>query len=218
MAIVSGMKVSADAPQDSLWSHGWNYQYVQVWPEDRSKQRLFYEMDRREYEKIKTKVLHLHVDFLLSAYQQSDVRNFVIPAGRFRDETLGVCRLNPFLGQALQCLKEMQEPGVMGDFTPQNNVCTDNAENGKIAHAFVHLNSFEFPRPILNPVIEYSISFDQSWLSTDTPDVMSPNQKRVRLCPGAEIRLGRPEEQKKVRVQFDLPEVRLHLSRNSVSR
>jgi len=81
---------------------------------------------------------------------------------------------------------------------PQDNVCTDNAENGKIAHAFVQLNSFEF-----------SISFDQSRLSTDTPDVVSPNQNWVRLCPGAEIRLGRPEEQKKVRVQFDLPEVRL---------
>jgi hypothetical protein len=92
---------------------------------------------------------------------------------------------------------------------PQDNVCTDNAENGKIAHAFVQLNSFEFPRPILNLAIEYSISFDQSRRSTDTPDVVSPNQNWVRLCPGAEIRLGRPEEQKKVRVQFDLPEVRL---------
>jgi hypothetical protein len=73
---------AADSLQDSRWSRGWKRQYIQVWSEDR-QQDLSYEVDRREYEKIKTRILHLRIELLLTEYQEADAHNLSISAGRF---------------------------------------------------------------------------------------------------------------------------------------
>lgn len=59
-------------------------------------------LDRREYEKIKTKLLHFRIELLLTEYQEADARNLSISAGRFFDETLGICRLDPLRNPWLQ--------------------------------------------------------------------------------------------------------------------
>ena len=131
VVLLNGMKVVVDAPQDSRWSRGWKRQYGEVWPEDRRKD-LTYEVDRGEYEKIKT-----------------------------------------------------------------------------ISHAWEYPNTFDFPDPGLNPVTDYSIIFGPSFVLRDANNTAPQKQQVVHLCPGSEIRLARPVSKRQVRIQLDMPDVRL---------
>jgi len=207
----AGIKVVADAPQDSQWSRGWKRQYGEVWPEDRQKD-LTYEVDRGEYEKIKTRLLHLRIELLLTEYQEADAHNLSISAGRFFDETLGICRLDPLRNPWLQYLKPLHSPGLMASLVPQKNVCAADDEEDSIqddAHAWEYPNTFDFPDPGLNPVADYSIMFGPSFVLRDANNTTPQKQKVVHLCPGSEIRLARPVAKRQVRIQLDMPDVRL---------
>jgi len=211
VVLLNGINVVVDAPQDSQWSRGWKRQYGEVWPEDRQKD-LTYEVDRGEYEKIKTKLLHFRIELLLTEYQEADARNLSISAGRFFDGTLGICRLDPLRNPALQCLKPLHSPGLMASLVPQKNVCAGDDEEGTIqedAHAWEYPNTFDFPDPGLNPVTDYSIMFGPSFVLRDANNTTPQKQKVVHLCPGSEIRLARPVAKRQVRIQLDLPDVRL---------
>jgi hypothetical protein len=211
VVLLSGIKVAADSTQDSRWSRGWKGQYIQVWSEDRQKD-LSYEVDRMEYEKIKTRLLHLRIELLLTEYQEADAHNLSISAGRFFDETLGICRLDPLRNPWLQCLKPLHSPGLMASLVPQKNVCAADDEEDTIqddAHAWEYPNTFDFPDPGLNPVTDYSIMFGPSFVLRDANNTAPQKQQVVHLCPGSEIRLARPVSKRQVRIQLDMPDVRL---------
>jgi hypothetical protein len=211
--MVDVMKITTDSPQDSPWSRGWKYQHVELWPEDQSKW-LSYGVGREEYEKVKTKPLNLHIELALSEYQEADARILPVPPGRFVDETLGVCRVDRRQSSSIQCLKPFHAPGLMATFDPQKFPCTgdehsDTIREDALSHAWVYANHDSFPDANYTPIADYSIWFKPVSLLTD---LEAKPQQRIRsliLCSGSEIRLARPELKRQVRIQLDLPNVRL---------
>ena len=213
MVMVDAMKITTDALQDSRWSHGWKYQHVELWPEDELKS-LSYEVGRKEYEKLRTKPLNLHVELALSEYQEADVRILPVPAGKFSDETLGICRLDPWQSSSIQCLKPFHAPGLMATFDPQKSPCTGyekaySVQEDAVSHGWEYANHDSFPDADVTPIAEYSVWFRPASLRT-RPDAKSQQRtKSLVLCPGSEIRLARPELKRRVRIQLELPDVRL---------
>lgn len=59
------VKLTADSAQDSRWSRGWKYQHAELWPEDQWKS-LAYEVSQKEYEKVKSVPLNIHLELALS--------------------------------------------------------------------------------------------------------------------------------------------------------
>jgi hypothetical protein len=213
MVMVDVMKIATDSPQDSRWSLGWKYQNVELWPEDQLKS-LSFGVGRKEFEKIKTKPLNLHIELALSEYQEADARILPVPPGRFVDETLGICRLNPWQSSSLQCLKPFHAPGLMATFDPQEFPCTgdehsDTIQEDAVSHAWESTNHDTIPDANYTPIADYSIWFRP--VSVLTSPAAKPQQrgKSLVVCPGSEIRLARPELKRKVRIQFDLHDVRL---------
>lgn len=213
MVMVDLMKVATDSPQDSRWSLGWKYQHVELWPEDQLKS-LSYEVARKEYEKVKTKPLNLHIELALSEYQEGDARILPVPAGRFVDETLGICRVDPWQSSSIQCLKPFHAPGLMATFNPQEFPCpgdehSHTIQEDAVSHAWEFLNHYSFPDANYTPIADYSILFRPVSLLTDLEAKPQQRTKSLILCPGSEIRLARPELKRQLRIQLDLPNVRL---------
>jgi hypothetical protein len=211
--MVDVMKITVDSAGEPKWSRGWKYQHAELWPEDRSKS-LTYEMDHREYEKIKTKPENLHIELGLSEYQEADVRIVPIPAGKFVDETLGICRIEPGLTSYLQCLKPFQGSGLMATFDPKKFPCSKISRSGSIpedaiSHAWEFSNHDSFPDPHYSPISDYSIGFRPASLLAVVDSKPQQGIKSLVICPGSEIRLARPELKRQVRIELDVPNVRL---------
>jgi hypothetical protein len=210
MVMVDLMKITTDSPQDSRWSRGWKYQHVELWPEDQLKS-LSYRVRREEYEKVKGKALNLHIELALSEYQEANARILSVPTGNFVDETLGICRVDPWQSSSIQCLKPFHAPGLMATFDPQGFPCTgdehsDTIQEEAVSHAWESTNHYSFPDANYTPIADYSI-----WFRPVTGLDAKPQQrtKSLVVCPGSEIRLARPELKRQVRMQLDLPQVRL---------
>jgi hypothetical protein len=213
MVMVDVMKITTESPQDSRWSRGWKYQHVELWPEDQLK-LLLYEVPRKEYEKTKTKPLNLHIELALSEYQGADPHILLLPAGRFVDETLGICRVDPFQSSSIQCLKPFHAPGLMATFDPQEFPCPGDKhsytiQEDAVSHAWQFSNQYSFPDANYTPIADYSIWFRPVSLLTDLEAMPQQRTKSLILCPGSEIRLARPELKRQLRIQLDLPNVRL---------
>jgi len=213
MVMVDVMKITTDSPQDSRWSRGWKYQHVELWPEDQLKS-LSYEVARKEYEKVKTKPLHLHIELALSEYQDCDARILPVPAGRFVDEMLGICRVDPLQSSSIQCIKPFHAPGLMATFDPQEFPCPGHRDSytiqeDAVSHAWEFSNHYSFPDANYTPIADYSIWFRPVSLLTDLEAKPQQRSKSLSLCPGSEIRLARPELKRQLRIQLDLPNVRL---------
>jgi hypothetical protein len=213
MVMVDVMKITTDSPQDSRWSHGWKYQHVELWPEDQLKS-LSYEVARKEYEKIKTKPLNLHIQMALSEYQEGDARILLVPAGRFVDETLGICRVDPWQSSSIQCLKPFHAPGLMATFDPKEFPChgdehSHTIQEDAVSHAWEFPNHYSFPDANYTPIADYSIWFRPISLLADLEAKPQQGTKSLILCPGSEIKVARPELKRQLRIQLDLPNVRL---------
>jgi hypothetical protein len=126
MVVVDVMRITTGAGEDAKWGRGWKHQQIELWPEDQSKV-LSYDMGRKEYEKLKTKPVNLHIELGLSEYQEADARILGLPAGRFIDEALGICRVDSALYSSLECLKPFHAPGLMATFDAQKFPCTGEA-------------------------------------------------------------------------------------------
>jgi hypothetical protein len=213
MVMVDVMKITTDSPQDSRWSHGWKYQHVELWPEDQLKS-LSYEVARKEYEKVKTKPLNLHIQMALSEYQEGDARILLVPAGRFVVETLGICRVDPWQSSSIQCLKPFHAPGLMATFDPKEFPChgdehSHTIQEDAVSHAWEFPNHYSFPDANYTPIADYSIWFRPISLLTDLEAKPQQGTKSLILCPGSEIKVARPELKRQLRIQLDLPNVRL---------
>jgi hypothetical protein len=211
MVMVNVMKITTDSRQDSRWIHGWKYQHVDLWPEDQWKS-LSYEVGRKDYEKIKTKPLNLHIELALSEYQEADVRILLVPAGTFADETLGICRLDPLQSSSIPCLKPFHAPGLMATFDPRDFPCPSDKrsiQEDAVSHAWEFSNHYNFPDTNYTPIADYSIWFRPVSLLSDLETKSQQRTKSLILCPGSEIRLARPELKRQLRIQLDLPNVRL---------
>jgi hypothetical protein len=213
MVMVDVMKITTDLPEESRWSLGWKYQHVELWPEDQLKS-LSYEVARKEYEKSKTKPLNLHIELALSQYQEGEPRMLLIPPGKFADETLGICRTDPRETSFLQCLKPFHAPGLMATFDPKDFPCPGdrrsyNVQEDSVSHAWEFSNHYGFPSPNYTPIDDYSIWFRPVSLLADLEAKPGQRTKNLVLCPGSEIRLARPELKRQLRIQLDLPNVRL---------
>jgi len=213
MVMVDVMKITTSSLQDSKWSRGWKYQQVQIWPEDQRKS-LSYQVGRKEYEKVKNELLNLHLELGLSEYQEGDAHTLRVPVGKFVDEALGICRIDSWQHSSLQCLKPFHAPALMATFDAQKFPCIKNNQSGLtqedvVSHAWEYANQGSFPDPHYTPIYDYSIGFNPVSLFTNANAKPQPGFQASILCPGSEIRLARPELKREVRIELDLPNVRL---------
>jgi hypothetical protein len=213
VVVVDVMRITTGAGEDAKWSRRWKQQQVELWPGDQSNV-LSYDMGRKEYEKLKTKPVNLHIELGLSEYQEADARTLSIPAGKFFDEMLGICRVDAWRYSFLECLKPFHAPGLMATFDAQKFPCTGEEPSGSIqedvvSHAWQLTSHDGFPEPYYTPISDYSIWFRPPSLLSDLDNKSQPKIKSVILCPGSEIRVARPELKRHVRIELDVPDVRL---------
>ncbi len=212
VVLIDGMNITSDSPQDTQWSRGWSGQYLQAWPGDQ-RQTLTYVVKRKEYERTKSKPMNLHIQLLLSEYQEADPRILLIPPAVFQDSYLGTCRFSPLAPNALRCFKPFQSPSYIARFDAPNSHCAPRQEypggNLAVAYAWQPPREEFLPDPGLDPIVDYAVSFNSVPPIPDPNATTQPVYSVATLCPGAEVRLARPILKRQLRVQLDLPNTRL---------
>lgn len=208
---LNGANVHSESAQQSSWSRGWLNESATFWPEDQEN-ILNYEVDRKEFEKIKNQPLHLRVELALSEYRTVDSRQLQIRSDRFRNEMLGMCRLFSFDLSQLHCLYPIHTPAYVVRFDPEKSGCSDDndstAQADTVSYAWESPSHAGFPEPELNPISDYHLWFQS--VSLLAASRKEPSKSRsVRLCPGTDLTLSRPVLQRQVRIQLDLPNTRL---------
>jgi len=215
VVLIHGMKITVDFVNDSHWTRGWVSEYQQLWP-GIQRHNLSYEIKRKEYERVKTKALNLHIQLALSEFEEVGSRTVVLPATTFRDGDLGICRLITTGHQVLECQRPFQYPGYIGRFDAPSFPCgsvrrssNSSPVNLDVAYAWAPVTDETFPDPGLNPIVEYGVIFNPL---QRIPDLESPSPveySMATLCPGAEIHLAHPALKRRFRIQLELPAVRL---------
>jgi hypothetical protein len=210
---LNGVKISADSSQISIGGLGWQNHYETIWPEDQRK-TFGYAVDRKEYEKIRSQPLHLHIELAFSEYQEADARSLQIPAGSFAAGTLGTCRVSSF-GYEFQCFNPLRTPSYIARFDPETVSCPvipseRNSQAGPVSYAWSYSDAGDYTfDPELSPIVADTLRFSPVSLNPVSAGDEAPSRRSLRLCPGAEIRLSRPMLKRKFRVQIDLPNTRL---------
>lgn len=123
VVVVDRIQISLGSADNPSWTRGWVGEYRQLWPGSQ-RGTLSYEAKRKDYEKIKGKLLSLHIQLALSEYQEVEPRTLILPNAAFRDNDLGTCRLAMFIGQqVLECLKPFRAPAFVARFDAPNSPC-----------------------------------------------------------------------------------------------
>jgi hypothetical protein len=211
LVVVEGMEVTADSADDSRWSNGWQGQNAYLWPED-EKHILAYRLRHSEYEKMKSKPLNLRIQFLVSEYEEVDARSLQVLPGIFHDAYLGTCRLSSAPPAALECLRPFREPSYVARFEESTSPCLpaeQTSQDWGPAYAPGPLTQDSASSAALNPVVLYQAYFHFLAMPRSRDENPERNYPSVTLCPGAELQITRPQFQRKVRVQIDLPQRRL---------
>ena len=213
VVVIDLMKLTADSPGDSRWSRGWKYQHAELWPEDQWRS-LAYEVGRKEYEKVKTVPLNIHLEMALSEYQETDPRILKVSGEKFVDPTLGICRVGPIRSEWLECLNAFREPGFIATVDMRNSPCPKEGDSGgtsaeAISHAWRSQNSDDFPFYGYSPIVNSTIFFRSASLADELERTTKLKIRAALFCPGTDIRLSKPALTRKWRIKLEIPNVRL---------
>jgi len=215
LVVVEGMKISADSAEDSRWSNGWQGQRAYLWPESQD-QMLGYRLKHQEYQQTKSKLLNLRVQLLLSEFRATDEHAVQLLPDSFDDPYLGVCRISPAYSGGLECLRPFRHPSYMARFDEATSPCLsaeDRIQNPPSvwgpAYASFLLGGNGAPSAALNPVVRYQMYFNFDALRHAAEETLPHKYEFVTLCPGSEIQVMRPQFQREMRIQLDLPQRRL---------
>ena len=213
VVVVDLVKLTADSLQDSRWSRGWKYQHAELWPEDQWRS-LSYDVSRKEYEKVKTVPLNIHLELALSVYQEADTHILKVPGEQFVDPTLGICRVSPIRSEWMECLNAFREPGFIATVDMRNSPCPKEEETGEssvetVSHAWRFQNSGNFPFYGYSPIVDSTIYFRSASLADDPERTKKPKIATALFCPGTDIRLSKPVLTRKWRIKLEIPNVRL---------
>jgi hypothetical protein len=215
MVFLDELDITSDSPQDSRWSRGWSRAYAQIWPEAQHED-LTYAVKHKEYEETKSKPLNLHIQLLLSEYQETDSRTLLVPPGPFQDNYLGICRVHPFSPSTIECFKPFQAPAYIARFDAPNSPCASVSKtfngapaNRDVAYSWQPPRGEFLPQSGLNPIVERALNFNCISRIPDSNATSRSSYSVAVLCSGAEIRLSRPVLKRQFRIQLDLPNTRL---------
>jgi hypothetical protein len=213
VVVIDLMKLTADSPQDSRWGRGWKYQHAELWPEDQWSS-LAYEVGRKEYEKVKTVSMNIHLELALSEYQETDPRILKVSGEKFVDPTLGICRVGPIRSEWLECLNAFRDPGFIATVDMRNSPCPKEENSGEtsaeaISHAWQSPNSDVFPFYGYSPIVKSTILFRDASLAYDPGRTTKLKIPTALFCPGTDIRLSKPVLTRKWRLKLEIPNVRL---------
>jgi hypothetical protein len=150
----------------------------------------------------------------LAEYQESEGRELVLQEGQFTEPELGICQLKRAYPQ-IDCRRPFRQPALMATFDPAESKCAadeteetkEQTPEDKISHAWFPPQSGNGPELGLNPVQDYPVTFvSRTWFSGVGP---GRKPRMVHLCPGAKVRLAKPEWKRNARVKVEIPDVRV---------
>jgi hypothetical protein len=213
VVLLDGIKVAVETVGGITLDPGWKPQYDPLWKESRDEM-IVSSVKREDYEKIKTEKVRIHLELALTEFQESEVRDLVLQEGEFRDPKLGICRLNDKVASQLDCRRPFRSPGLMATFDPGKANCVvetedDQVPDDQVSHVWLGAQDDDSTEPGLNPVTDYTLGFGtRNWMFP-SGDRVKIRPKVAHLCPGASVKLAKPEEKRHARVKLEISDVRL---------
>jgi len=208
VVVLEGIKAIIETPSGVRLDPGWRAQWTVIWMEDERK-NVTYQLKRDDYEKLKAETVQLHVELALKEYQETQAREIVLPEGPFSEPELGICERSDKSPSQIDCRRPFRYPGLMASFNPAQSSCRgeedeDQQPEDKVSHVWYPPTTEDSPEPGLNPIVEYPIAFGpKTWLASNF-EKTKRKQRVVFLCPGAKVKIAKPEATRYARVKVEI--------------
>jgi len=219
VVLLEGIKFNVETPDGSKWDPGWKRESTEMWTEDQQKVVLL-EMKRKQFERMNLQTAQLHIELALAEFAEKEPREILLREREFFDPQLGICHWDEKDPSQIECLRPFAYPSLMATFDPAKSQCKAEERGNlipedKVSHVWFAPHDENSVEAGLNPIVNYSVRFgSRSWQASFQGNAR-PRLRVVYLCPGANVRLAKPELVRHIRVHLEMSGVRLlDLARN----
>jgi hypothetical protein len=201
---IDGTLLTIVATGGPHWNSGWQGGGEDLFPNSQHAQEYF-AIDKDFFERVKTTAVSLRMSFALSEFQETEIRQIVVPVGPFSIPGDGHC-LPRSAGEIL-CLFPLRTPFLLVS-TQSNDITCPPRENeiqlppgitgyGRVGYRPAGLAEFG-----INPVQDLGLSV-RNW---GIPD---ERKSPPGLCPGTPLSVGILEEGRAIRTELQIDTIKL---------
>jgi hypothetical protein len=204
---IRGFRVVIEMPGDIPWNSGWQAGGPELWP-DENLSYVNFQIKSELYDRLKATPLKLRMTLALTEIMETNVQEIVIGEGEFAVPNVGTC-FNRLSMPWIQCRAAVRRPGVMASVAGTTESCSQaSSERSPVSGATLHTLLWA-PTPDVNPGISPVQAFGLNFSASNGLITRPEDRRRIVICPGTRMRLGKPKIVGHSRIEFETPEIRL---------
>ena len=112
IVVLSGVKVSLEAP-NGRWNSGWvSYGQTELFP-DQGGTQVSFSLKKAFFEQVKSAPVRARISLALTEYRDKNRRDFVTPHGEFLMPDVGICSADTTYQREIHCRAPLRTPSSM---------------------------------------------------------------------------------------------------------
>jgi hypothetical protein len=208
IVVLSGVKVSLEAPNGLRWNSGWvSYGQTELFP-DQSGTQVSFSLKKAFFEQVKSAPVRARISLALTEYRDKNRRDFVTPRGEFLMSDVGICSADTAYEREIHCRAPLRTPSSMlitSDLSTTTCPAREGesrAENREIVRNW-YQNSDSGPA-------EFGISSVKNF----GVYLWARNRNGARpvvagICPGTPLLISNPEFVRRIGTELEINSLRL---------
>jgi len=204
IVVVSGVKVSLEAPNGLRWNSGWESPGISLFPDQKATQ-IDFNLKRKFFERVKSYSVKARIALALTVYRDKNRADFVTPPGEFAMPDLGFCSAGTYLRE-IHCRAPLRTPSSMlitSDLSATTCPAREGesrADNREIVRDW-HQNSDSLAEFGISPVKNIDVYL---WDRHD-----GARRLVAGICPGTPLIISSPKFVRSTRMELEINSLRL---------
>ena len=113
IVVLSGVKVSLEAPNGLRWNSGWvSYGQTELFP-DQGGTQVSFSLKKAFFEQVKSAPVKARISLALTEYRDKNRRDFVTPRGEFLMSDVDICSADTAYEREIHCRAPLRTPSSM---------------------------------------------------------------------------------------------------------
>lgn len=206
IVVLSGVKVSLEAPDGSRWKSGWVSTGRSLFPDQRTTE-ISFSLKKNFFEQVKSYSVKTRISLALNVYQDKNRKEFVTPRGEFLMSDVGFCSADESFVREIHCRAPLRTPSSMlitSDLSATTCPAREGesrAETREIVRDW-HQNSESGPAEFgISPVKNFDVYM---WDRNE-----STRRMVAGICPGTPLLISNPTFVRSIGTELEINNLRL---------
>jgi len=207
IVVLSGVKVSLEAPNGLRWNSGWvSYGQTELFPDQWGTQVSF-SLKKAFFDRVKSDSVKARISLALAEYRDKNRRDFVTPRGEFQMSDVGVCSADTAYDREIHCRAPLRTPSSML-ITSDLSTTTCPAREGES-----RAENREIVRNWYQNFDSGPADFGISSVKNFGVYLWDRNERARRMiagiCPGTPLLISNPEFVRRIGTELEINSLRL---------